>query len=88
MSTFASMEGHIIAPLGAGGTFTRRQLEDQIERAIAALDAMDGDPDMEPDEDGEDSHDREYDLTDVEVYHWPAVVGPQDCGPVRIRRAA
>ena len=32
---------------------TRARLEDAAERIIAALDALDGDPDAEPDPDGE-----------------------------------
>ncbi|WP_185982670.1 hypothetical protein [Aureimonas mangrovi] len=44
---------------GAGeyplGPFTRREIELQIETLISALDAFDGDPDLEPDPDGEPS---------------------------------
>lgn len=37
----------------------RADLESAIERAIAALDALDGDPDLEDAGDDEDSHDAE-----------------------------
>lgn len=82
MSVLASRERQSLASLGARGASTRRQLEDLIQRAIDALDAMDIDPDMEPDADGEDSDDREEDLCDTEAHFWPAVVGPQDCCPI------
>jgi hypothetical protein len=40
----------------------RQQLEAMIERAIAALDAIDGDPDLEPEtiEDSDDAEPIEY----------------------------
>lgn len=87
MSTLASMEGHAIAPLGAEGAFTRRQLEELIHRAIDALDAMDGDPDIEPEPDGVCWDDDLEPDDDAEASYWPAVVGPQECCAVRIGRA-
>lgn len=59
----------------------RRQLEDAIEAALAALDALDGDPDLEPqcedegaqcDDEGADS-DREPEIED-----WGVVVAHVD----------
>lgn len=40
----------------------RRDLSDIIERALAALDALDSDPNLEPDEDGEEGGDLEPSL--------------------------
>lgn len=41
---------------------TRAEIETEVERLIAILDAMDGDPDFEPDP-LEEQHDTEADLT-------------------------
>lgn len=45
-------------------TSPRAQIEAAIETLIAHLDALDGDPDREPDADDEDSDDREHDPCD------------------------
>jgi len=41
--------------------FFRRRVEATIEHLIHVLDQMDSDPDLEPEPDDEDSHDRELD---------------------------
>ena len=50
-------------------TPTRADIEAEVERLIAMLDAMDGDPDFEPDT-VEEQHDQEADLT------WNSGVAP------------
>lgn len=39
----------------------RQRIEAAVERLIEVLDRTDGDIDLEPDNDDEDSHDREFD---------------------------
>ena len=42
----------------------RRRIEAAVERLIAVLDVLDGDPDLEAGADDEDGHDRELDPAD------------------------
>ncbi len=51
-----------IPPLCPNRRAMRRDLSDIIERALAALDALERDPDLEPDEDGEEGGDLEPSL--------------------------
>lgn len=48
--------------------YRRQQLEQWIERAIALLDSLDGDPDLE------DGGDREHDKTEI-ISDSPAFIG-------------
>ncbi len=45
----------------------REVIGDALDLAIATLDAVDGDTDLEADEDDEDGHDREQDTADAEL---------------------
>lgn len=47
-------------PMDADRAF-RRRIAMAVEQLIAVLDTMDGDPDLEPEPDDEDSYDRELD---------------------------
>ncbi len=53
----------------------RHELADIIDRALAALDALDGDPDLEPDDDGEDGGDLEPSLgaSEVNAQFWSQI---------------
>ncbi len=45
----------------------RRELEDAVERAIALLNALDGDPDMEPSFEDEGAFEEDDDTSDFEA---------------------
>lgn len=57
----SALEPHGRGLAGSRLIRTRQRLEDAVEQALAALDALDGDPDHELDFDGEDGADDEPD---------------------------
>jgi len=59
-------------------------LADLAERLIDRLDALDGDADREPDDEGEADHDDEA-ADDEDGATWTPCKGPAECSPVRLR---
>jgi len=57
------------------------------ERIVDRLDALDGDPDSEPDAEGEGDHDDEAGPWDDGAI-WAPTKGPAECGPLRLAGAS
>lgn len=62
-------------------------LEALAARLIDRLDAMDPNPDLEPDDDGEGAQDGEAGPWD-DGATWAPTKGPAECGPLRLSRQA